>query len=77
MKNLSLDNGVNFINLNQLTEDEKKKIITYWGSIFNVMDRDTMEKVNNCTDADTNTVVGKIQYISDYLQVCKYDIIIG
>lgn len=77
MKNFYLNNGKTYVDLNNLTMKECIFIQDKWEVIISFMYKRTMEKVNNFTYADTNTLRGKIDYIQDYLNLDEFDIIIG
>lgn len=77
MGELSLDNGIHFVNLDNLSEKDKEKIDTYWDELVSFMDYEDREETNNFTESDTDLLEGKIQYLKDYLSISKYDLILG
>lgn len=77
MKKLSLNNGLSFVDIEDLTEKEIGKIDKYWDELVVFMDAEDMEEANNFTDADTDTLSSRIEYLKDYLSVAKDNLILG
>ena len=78
LKELSLDNGIHFVDLENLTSAEKEKINEYWHEITNLMDAEDMETANDITEIDTTDALDdKIQYLKDYLSIAKDNLILG
>lgn len=63
MKNLSLDNGNTYIDFENVTDNEKDKIETYWNEIVMFMDDEDREETNNLTSVYTDTAEEKIDYL--------------
>lgn len=76
MTEISLNNGVSYINVVEL-DTVKEQIIEYWEELVNLMDSEDMEIANLFTDAHTETKKGKIEYLKDYLSIAKENLILG
>lgn len=78
LKELSLDNGIHFVDLENPTAAEREKINEYWHEITNLMDTEDMETANDITEIDTTDALDdKIQYLKDYLSIAKDNLILG
>ena len=77
-RNLSIDNGIHYVDLDDLTESEKETINEYWCELVNFMDSEDMERTNDIVDIDIDdNLNNKIVYLKTYLSVAKHDLILG
>ncbi len=83
MKELSLNNGNYYFSVKELKERDRleqediDRIVEYWDVLEHLMDNEDMEEANMFSNADVETVEGKIEYLIDYLSVAKDDLVLG
>ena len=75
---ISIDRGKKFYEIDSLHKiKDKISNRKVWDKIIDAMDADTMINCFNNQSADIQSVEGKIEFLTRYLQKCKEDLIIG